>query len=52
MPEAKADDVPPEEPPEEFSRFQGFFVEPKGMLSVFPLCPNSGVLVLPSITHP
>ena len=37
IPEARAEEVPPEEPPEECSKLQGFFVEPKGTLSVLPL---------------
>ena len=37
MPDANAAEVPPEEPPAEYLRFQGFFVLPKGTLSVFPL---------------
>ena len=52
IPDASAADVPPEDPPGEYSRFQGFLVIPKGTLSVFPLCPNSGVLVFPKITQP
>ena len=52
MPDAKAAEVPPDEPPGEYSRFQGFLVTPKGTLSVFPLWPNSGVFVFPRIMHP
>ena len=52
IPEHRAAEVPPEEPPGEYSRFQGFLVDPKGALSVLPLCPNSGVFVFPKTTQP
>ena len=52
IPEANAADVPPDEPPDEYSKFQGFLVAPKGSLSVLPLCPNSGVFVFPRTTQP
>ena len=52
IPEAKAAEVPPEDPPGENSKFHGFFVAPKGALSVLPLWPNSGVFVLPRTMHP
>ena len=52
MPAAIAAAEPPLEPPGERSRFQGFLDAPNGTLSVLPLYPNSGVLVLPTTTAP
>ena len=42
----------PDEPPAVCSSCHGLRVNPNGTLSVMPLCPNSGVLVLPTTTHP
>ena len=46
-PAATAAPAPPLDPPGVMSRFHGFLVAPKSGLSVVPLWPNSGVLVLP-----
>ena len=43
---------PPVEPPAVRSRFQGLRVVPETGLVVSPFQPNSGELVLPSITEP
>ena len=37
IPEDKAAEVPPDDPPGEYLRFHGFLVAPKGTLSVLPL---------------
>ena len=51
-PAATAAPAPPLDPPGVSARFQGFRVIPKSGLSVTPLWPNSGVLVLPRMTPP
>src|SRR3954471_5161266 len=51
-PEAIAAAAPPLDPPHVFDRSQGFRVTPKMGLSVSGLCPNSGVVVLPSRIAP
>ncbi len=52
MPRAAATPAPPLEPPDVRSVFHGFRVTPDTGLSVMPLCPYSGVVVLPKITPP
>src|SRR5687768_18194080 len=52
MPDATAAAAPPEEPPGVFALFQGLRVMPVRGLSVTPFQPNSGVVVLPTITAP
>ena len=52
MPAAIAAALPPDEPPAVCSRFHGFTVGPKTTLSVSAFHPSSGVLVLPTTTHP
>src|SRR5262245_62956422 len=51
-PAASADADPPDEPPAERSRAQGLRVGPKSSLTVSGFQPSSGVLVLPTTTHP
>src|SRR5262247_2480824 len=51
-PAATAAPAPPDEPPQVFSRFQGFRLTPVTGLSVTPLKPNSGVVVLPTRMAP
>ena len=52
MPDAMAAAAPPDEPPGLWSRFHGLRVGPKVTLSVSAFQPSSGVLVLPTTTHP
>src|SRR6516164_3835915 len=52
MPPATAAALPPDEPPELYPIFHGVLVGPKRRLSVIPLWPNSGVLVLPRTIAP
>ena len=52
IPEATAAAAPPEDPPGVIRVFHGLYVTPVSVLSVVPLMPNSGVLVLPSSTAP
>ena len=52
MPAASAADAPPEEPPGPLDVSNGFSEGPKMALVVFPIQPNSGVLVFPTTTHP
>ena len=52
IPDATAAAAPPDEPPGVIFVFQGFRVMPVRKLSVVPLMPNSGVLVLPSKMAP
>ena len=47
MPEATAAADPPEEPPAMWPGFQGLRQGPRRALSVVPVMPYSGVLVLP-----
>ena len=49
---ATAAPAPPEDPPEECSRFQGFRVGPNKRDSVVGINPNSGVELLPKIVSP
>ena len=51
-PAATAAPAPPLEPPAVSAGFHGLRVGPKSGLSVTPLCPNSGVLVLPTMMPP
>ena len=51
-PAATAAAEPPELPPVLRFVFQGFNVDPYLILCVVPLCPNSGVVVLPKIIAP
>ena len=51
-PEATAAPAPPDEPPGVLSRSQGLRQMPVTGLSVTPLNPNSGVVVLPSEIAP
>ena len=44
--------LPPDEPPAVWSRFHGFRVAPNSGFSVSAFQPSSGVLVLPTTTHP
>ena len=52
MPAATADADPPDEPPAMWPGFQGLRQGPSSALSVVPVMPYSGVLVLPSGTTP
>ena len=52
MPAAKAADAPPDDPPGPLEVSNGFKEGPKRALVVFPIQPNSGVLVLPTMTQP
>ena len=52
MPAASAAAAPPEDPPGPLEVSNGFSDGPKMALVVFPMKPNSGVLVLPTTTHP
>ena len=52
MPDATAAAVPPLDPPELCSVFQGLRVGPKACGSVVGRMPNSGVFVLPRMTRP
>ena len=52
IPAATAEAEPPELPPELSLVFQGFKVAPYLLLCVVPLCPNSGVVVLPKTIPP
>ena len=52
IPAAIAAPVPPEDPPGEKARAHGFAVAPNRGLSVTPLWPCSGVVVLPITMHP
>ena len=47
VPDASAAAAPPDEPPADLLKSQGFRVTPKTSLKVFPPAPNSGVLDLP-----
>ncbi len=51
-PDASAAAAPPLEPPHVFSKSYGFRVAPKTLLKVWLPAPNSGVLVLPTVTAP
>src|SRR5688572_5582268 len=51
-PAAIAADDPPEDPPGDRPSPHGLTVAPNTWLSVSPFHPYSGVLVLPSTTHP
>ena len=52
MPAASAAAAPPEDPPGPCSRLKGLVVGPKTALVVLADQANSGVLVLPTTTHP
>lgn len=52
MPAATAAADPPLEPPALRLRSHGLRVEPNRAFVVSALCPSSGVLVLPTTTHP
>jgi hypothetical protein len=52
IPAATATAAPPEEPPAERDRCQGFRVAPKRADSVVVVMPSSGVAVLPKMTRP
>ncbi len=52
MPAASAAAAPPDEPPGECAGFHGLRVTPASGESVMPFQPNSGVVVLPSMTAP
>ena len=52
MPHASATAAPPLLPPQVFVTSYGFSVRPKTSLKVCEPAPNSGVLVLPSVTAP
>ena len=52
MPAATAAAAPPEDPPAEWSRFQGLRVGPFATGSVVQEMPSSGVLVRPKMTSP
>ena len=52
MPAASAAAAPPEDPPGPLDMSNGFSEGPKMELVVFPIQPNSGVFVLPTMTHP
>src|SRR5207244_1403266 len=52
MPHASATAAPPMLPPQVFVTSYGFSVRPKTSLKVCEPAPNSGVLVLPSVTAP
>src|SRR5581483_7133348 len=49
---ATAADAPPEDPPEEWARFQGFFVGPCRRGSVVGNNPISGLALLPKMVRP
>src|ERR1700751_6432940 len=49
---ATAAPAPPDEPPEEWSRFQGLRVGPNRRDSVVGTRPNSGLALLPKIARP
>src|SRR5215470_7156941 len=51
-PAATAAPAPPLEPPAVRDGSHGFRVGPNSRLSVTPLCPNSGVFVLPTVMAP
>src|ERR687883_84655 len=51
-PSATAAALPPDDPPAFFPGAYGVLVGPTSRLSVTPLWPNSGVLVLPSTIAP
>ena len=52
MPAASAAADPPDEPPGPLDGSNGFLEGPKRALVVFPIQPNSGVLVLPTTMQP
>jgi len=52
MPAARAAADPPDDPPGPLDGSNGFMEGPKTALVVFPIQPNSGVLVLPTTTQP
>jgi hypothetical protein len=52
MPHATATAAPPLEPPQVLERSYGFRVAPNTALKVCEPAPNSGVLVLPTVTAP
>ena len=52
MPAASAAAAPPDDPPGPRDVSKGLSVGPKMALVVLPMKPNSGVLVLPTTTHP
>ena len=52
MPQASATAAPPLEPPQVLDRSQGLRVAPNTRLNVCEPAPNSGVLVLPTVTAP
>ena len=52
MPAASAAAAPPDDPPGPLDVSNGFSEGPKMALVVFPIQPNSGVLVLPTTTQP
>ena len=52
IPAASAAELPPDDPPGPLDVSNGFNDGPKMAFDVFPIQPNSGVLVLPTITHP
>src|SRR5712671_6689244 len=52
IPDATAAAAPPDDPPGVILVFHGLTVTPVSVLSVVPLMPNSGVVVLPSSTAP
>src|SRR6059058_2527374 len=49
---ATAAAAPPDEPPEECARFQGFRVGPNSLDSVVGINPNSGLELFPNIVTP
>src|ERR1700716_2715539 len=49
---ATAAAAPPDEPPDEYARFQGFRVGPNSRDSVVGIKPNSGLALLPKIVTP
>src|SRR4051795_8704925 len=49
---ATAAPAPPDEPPEEWSRFHGFRVGPNSRGSVVGIRPNSGLALLPKMVTP
>jgi len=52
IPAASAAAAPPDDPPGPLDGSNGFIEGPKRELVVLPIQPNSGVLVLPTITQP
>ena len=52
MPVATAAAEPPDEPPDVYSKLNGFLVGPNTLLFVSEPAPNSGVLVLPMTIAP